>query len=176
MEFFKDVIDYEGLYQISNFGNVKSLSRKIKSSRGFRVMRERILKPATDRKGYLAVSLTKNGKSKTIKVHSIVTLCFLGERKNNHQVNHKDGNKQNNHLSNLEYCTRAENIQHAFDNGLITRKKGEEHFRSKLKNEDILKIRKMSKSGFSQRQISKLFSVNHNTIGSVLRGETWVHV
>lgn len=101
-EIWKDKKDYEGLYQTSNLGRVKS----------FKFGKERILKPGTDKNGYLLVNLCKNGKVKTFKVHRLVAEAFLPNPDNLPEVNHKDENKQNNVVSNLEWCDRKYNINY----------------------------------------------------------------
>ena len=101
-EIWKDIEGYEGLYQISNLGRVKSLNY---NKRGF----ERILKNKTGSRGYFNVNLSKDGKSKNINVHRIVATHFIPNPDNLPQVNHKDENKQNNCVENLEWCTAEYN-------------------------------------------------------------------
>ena len=111
-ELFKDIVGYEGLYQVSNYGNVKSLSRTIKASGkcGY-VSKERILKKSKNRTGYFQVILCIDVKRKTRTVHSLVGEAFLNHTPNGHTfvVNHKDLNKLNNNIDNLEIVTHREN-------------------------------------------------------------------
>jgi hypothetical protein len=106
MENWKDVPDYEGLYQISNFGNVKSL------------ISNRMLKPSQDRFGYVRFNALKDKKAKTLRIHRLVMEIF-NPIDNIMQVNHIDGNKLNNKLDNLEWCTDSENKKHAYKTGLM---------------------------------------------------------
>lgn len=115
-EVFKEIPTYEGKYWVSNFGNVKSLYR----GKYF------IMKPHKSELGYLRVRLSKDNKAKTFIVHRLVALMFVPNPYNYKEVNHIDGNKENNCADNLEWCTRSENIKHAFDMGLKFNKKGEE--------------------------------------------------
>lgn len=98
-EEWRDIKGYEGLYQVSNLGRVKSLRDKNNKKR------ELILKPKIMRNGYLKVDLCKNGKQKTFTVHRLVATVFISNPKNFPTVNHKDENKLNNNVSNLEWCT-----------------------------------------------------------------------
>lgn len=111
-EQWKDIEDYEGYYQISSHGCVKSLERQVKTKNGFRTVRERVLKPRKDKDGYLSVILSKNKKSKTCKIHRLVGKYFLENPNNLPQVNHIDGNKQNNYYENLEYTANLKNTNH----------------------------------------------------------------
>src|SRR5699024_3512958 len=120
MEVFKDIRGYEGLYQVSNLGRVKSLEKKTMTDNGWeRKWEECILKPAKTEKGkYFHVSLYKNKKSKTFNVHRLVALSFIKNPENKKEVNHIDGNRFNNSAVNLEWCTRSENALHAYEIGL----------------------------------------------------------
>lgn len=111
MEIWKDVIGYEGLYQVSSFGNVKSLSRERTTNGGLFVSKEKLLKAGTDC-GYKKVVLTKNGVRSTKKVHRLVASAFLGDEPNL-CVNHIDSNRSNNRVENLEWVTQLQNVRHA---------------------------------------------------------------
>lgn len=104
-EEWKDILGYEGFYQISNLGKVKSLTRKV-------VPVDKILKPQVDGNGYLHARLYKDGKGKTMKVHQLVVLAFLNHVPNGHKVvvDHIDNNKLNNKLNNLQLISNRENI------------------------------------------------------------------
>ena len=105
-EIWKDISGYEGLYQVSNLGRVKSLPRK-----GTRTRKERILKELTSRK-YLSINLYKDGQLKTFTIHRLVAEAFIENTNNLPEVNHKDENKLNNIADNLEWCTRSYNINY----------------------------------------------------------------
>ena len=116
-EIWKDVAGYEGLYKVSNKGNVYSVARK--DSRWHRRGGQR-LKPVYDRGGYLIVSLYKNGKSKTKKVHRLVAEAFIPNPNGLPQVNHRDKNKVNNNVENLKWCDARYNSNHGTRNEKVT--------------------------------------------------------
>jgi len=111
-EIWKDVPGYEGLYQISTFGRVKSLPR-IKRTKAWQITSERILKPRVSGKEYLSVVLfDKKHEKKQWKVHRLVAIAFLPNPEELLEVNHKDENKGNNRADNLEWCTRSYNVKY----------------------------------------------------------------
>lgn len=101
-EIWKDIKDYEGLYQVSNLGRVKSLVKKAR-------LHEYILKVSFDRHGYEHIHLSKNGISKSLLVHRVVAQAFIPNFDNLPEINHKDENKSNNTVNNLEWCTHQYN-------------------------------------------------------------------
>lgn len=114
-EIWKDIPDYEGLYQVSNLGQVKSLERTVLSKTNIlKRVHERIKKPVIDEHGYCTVSLYKNNKEKILLVHRIVLAAFVGPCPEDMQVNHIDCNPSNNCLSNLEYVTPSQNIKYSY--------------------------------------------------------------
>lgn len=112
-EIWKDITNYEGLYQVSNFGRVKSLKRIRKSKNNSpSIVNERILSQKNT-KGYKSVSLSKNSKLKTFSVHRLVAQSFLDNPNNLPQINHKDENKTNNMVDNLEWCDAKYNTNYS---------------------------------------------------------------
>ena len=122
-EIWKDIEGYEGLYQVSNFGNVKSLSKMWKSGSGYYIQKEIILKQQLKSKRYLGVGLTKNKKWKNFLVHRLVAEAFLENPNHYNQINHIDCNKLNNNIENLEWCSQEQNLEHAYKNGLLTKRR-----------------------------------------------------
>ncbi|MHB1275792.1 MAG: NUMOD4 domain-containing protein [Candidatus Humimicrobiaceae bacterium] len=112
-EIWKPIPGYEGLYSVSNFGRVKSHERIDKNKH---LVKERILHTPINQDGYFQVGLSKDGKPKTQRVHSLVLLTFKG--KSNLECNHKNCNKLDNHSENLEYVTKKQNVYHSALNGL----------------------------------------------------------
>lgn len=110
-EVFKDIEGFEGLYQISNLGRVKSLSRVVHNHLGPRTLKERILKGSLGSNGYYTVNLMKNNKYKAIAVHQLVAMAFLGHKPCGYKlvIDHIDHNRQNNRVDNLQIVTMRQN-------------------------------------------------------------------
>lgn len=113
-EIWKDVEGFEGFYQVSNLGRVKSLPRLHKFAHGYYMTKEKILSPRTcgKQREYLAVSLQIDGKTKQYKVHRLVAIAFIPNPCGYNEINHKDENKGNNKMDNLEWCTRSYNVNY----------------------------------------------------------------
>ena len=107
-EIWKDIVGYEGLYQVSNLGNVKRLKGYKGRGKGY-IVEEHLIKPSINSNGYQNVVLCKNGKTKTFTMHRLVAIAFLDNSEKLPQVNHKDENKLNNCVDNLEWCDRVYN-------------------------------------------------------------------
>ena len=178
-EIWKDIKDYEGLYQVSNLGRVKALAREYTAGNGAkRNHNDIIMKPGKNDHGYFHVALHKDGKRKGQRVHKLVIQSFIGE--STLEVNHINGIKSDNSLDNLEYCTRSENIKHAFRTGLIIGRRdqnGEKNNSAKLKSNDIILIRKLwEEYHIKQKTIACLFNVNPPAINDIIKRRNWKHV
>jgi hypothetical protein len=168
MEVWKDVVGFEGKYKSSNFGNIKSLSRACQRSDGKKgYVNERILKPSIDNKGYLRVKLYDQKLKKTFKVHRLIAECFFNGTIENKEINHIDGNKTNNNVTNLETCNSKENAIHAVVNGL----RGN---RVKLTVQDVLDIRR--NKDICNKILSEKYNVTLSNIQSIKRKASWKHV
>lgn len=114
MEIWKDIVGYEGLYQVSNLGNIKTLKKTTINKRGIaQSFEEKLMKMVLSNRGYLRVGLVKNRKQSLCSVHRIVAIAFILNPIKKQQVNHIDGNTQNNHVANLEWATPSENALHS---------------------------------------------------------------
>lgn len=116
MEEWKDIPQYEGLYQVSNLGNAKSLDRLAKNRAK---LKGKSIKLNADKFGYLRFTVTKGNKSKTLRIHRLVGILFIPNPLNLPAINHKDGVKSNNSKDNLEWCTDSDNKKHAYKTGLM---------------------------------------------------------
>lgn len=137
-------------YEISNFGNVKSLNYN-------HTGKERLLKPRKDKGGYMRVLLCKNGKGKNFRVHRLVAMTFLENPNNLSCVNHKDENKDNNHVNNLEFCTHEYNNNYGTRNERAIKKISKAILQYSLIGEFV-------KEWSSIKQASKELNINQSNI------------
>lgn len=180
IEVWKDIVGYEGHYQVSSIGRVKSLARVVESRKGvFGNKKENFLKPTKNRKGYLNLKLCKKidgvCSEKSVIVHRLVANEFLENHLNKPQVNHKNGIKDDNRVDNLEWATGSENVIHALANNLKISQKGSEHPMSKLTEKDVLEIRQIGRSK-TLKEIAKIYNVDLSLISLVLLNKIWKHV
>jgi hypothetical protein len=167
-EIWKDIKGYEGLYQVSNNARVKSVAR----FNGKMTVYEKIKKQSTGSSGYLFVMLYKENIGKNNSVHRLVAEAFIPNPDNKPQVNHIDGNKKNNQICNLEWCTRKENTQHAIRTGL-----NKLYNNRCLDDEDILSIvRAITYYKYDVKFISCLYDVSFQTVYGILSGKQWKRV
>lgn len=168
-EIFDDLKGYEDSYQISDRGRIFTKRRLI----GNRLEYGKELHPSLTIDGYFKVSLSNNGTIKHYFLHRLVAEQFIENPNNLPQVNHKDGNKLNNTVSNLEWCSRLDNMRHASVNALMQR--GEARPNSKLTEEQVVEIYKL-KGILSGKEISRIYGVSGNTINMILRGKKWSYL
>jgi hypothetical protein len=176
MEEWKDIKGYEGLYQVSNFGRVKSLAKEwIAGNNSLRKKEEILLIPRPNSKGYLEVTLSKNSKAIMFRLNRIIALHFIPNPLNLPEVNHKNGIKTDNNVSNLEWCTRSYNMKHAFNTGLKISSKGEKNGQSKLTDKEVLEIRALN-GVLLKREIAKIYGVSKTLISHIHLRKTWKHL
>ena len=173
MEIWKDIHGYNGFYQVSNIGNIRSKDRNVNGRWGKQSRNGTMLKTAPMKNGYIGVCLYDNGIKKTLSVHRLVISSFCG--KSNLQCNHKDGDKTNNSIENLEYCTSSENHIHAIKMGLREKRNGEKSNFSKLTKDIVLNIRE-NKFKLSYKEFSALYGVSESAISLIVNKKNWSHV
>lgn len=179
LEVWKDIKGYEGLYQVSSTGKVKSFDRIIEQIGKGGLPFKRIYKGKTlgtkYSNGYFMVTLVKDRKSTPISIHRLVCLSFLPNAESFPQVNHKNGIKTDNRIENLEWCTPTFNNKHAHSTGLNKSgyKNGELHKNAKLKNMEVRKIKMGLACGIATRELASLFSVSVPTISMISKGNSW---
>ena len=167
-EIWKPVVGYEGFYEVSNLGRVRSLVRRMYDLNKQTIEdkpRIKILSPSHHRSGYLLLTLTKDGVVKRAYVHRLVADAFLDKKNETDVVNHKDLNKTNNCVCNLEYISFTENMAHAWKNGAC---------KSKLTVDDVRDIRNRFALGETPTQIQSDYQfVSVGSIRNVVSNKTW---
>jgi len=174
IEIWKDVAGYEGYYQVSNWGRVKSLERWVPHKRrGKDFVRERILKQWINR--YCFVVLSLNGKQTSKTVHRLVAEAFIPNPENKPEVNHKGKvpDKTDNRVWMLEWATKKENTDHALENNL--KPKGQNHGIAKLTEKQVLEIRHIGKSE-TLAKLAEKYGVQCACIDKILKRRTWNHI
>jgi hypothetical protein len=164
-ETWKPIVGFEGLYEISSFGRVKSLIK-----RGS--YRELIKRTGRDiSTGYHTVQLTKGNKPRDYRIHRLVALAHLENPNNYPVVNHLDGNKSNNRLDNLEWTTYSKNTLHSYSLGLQRINRGDNNYITKIKDGDVCVIRSLISQGKTNKEIAILFGVNPSQISTIKTGK-----
>lgn len=169
---------YEGLYEVSNTGKIKALYRRVDKGKCHRTWDEHLLKYALDNRGYFRTNLSKDGVNKTVKVHRVVAQTFIPNPEEKSTVNHIDGNKQNNHVDNLEWATLSEQQKHAYSKGLNSNC-CEHNPSHKLTTSDIEWIRKHYVARhelYGAVALAKKFNVHRKTIGRITNHQSWKEV
>lgn len=175
-EIWKDIQNYEGHYQISNFGNVRSLDRYIiRPTDGVRIFKKaQNRSPSYNQDGYKFIRLNLEGNKKCFLIHSLVAKHFIPNKNpNTHtEINHIDCKRDNNHFTNLEWCTRSFNVQYSFDVGGRSFK-AENHPQAKLSQELARDIRVLRSEGWSVKLLVDFYNLSKTSIHRALSAEQW---
>ena len=165
MERWRNVKEYTGLYQVSTLGRVRSLPRTTTTGRILKKNKSRF---------YITVCLSKKNKFETVSVHRLIAKHFIRNPKDKPYVNHLDGNKFNNKLENLEWCTPSENKKHAVVNGYTYSPRGVKHWASKLTEKQVIEIRQ--KRNERQKVLAKRYKISIQTISDIINRKKWKHI
>lgn len=173
-EIWKDIEDFEGLYQVSNLGRVKSLVRPYRKT-------EKIITATPNTAGYLIVGLRRQGSVKSMLVHRMVMQAFEPiDNAEEMTVNHKNFVITDNRYDNLEWCTTLENNQHFWREGGhidLSSITGSNHHLSNLTEEDVLRIRAMHATGnYSVHGLARMLGMPESTVRCIVKRKTWKHI
>lgn len=159
----KSIVECGDNYEISDKGRIKNI-------------RGKILKPFVKKNGYIQITLNLKGAEKKYYIHRLVALAFITNPDKLPEVNHCNGDKNNNSIGNLEWVTRKENVSHSYYTGLKNQT-GETNPMSLLKDDDIREIRRMYESGkYLQKEIARIYGVSNQTINNIIHKKSWKHV
>jgi hypothetical protein len=175
-ENWKALPGFDGKYEVSDYGNVRSLDgyRGINMYGAKCYLKGRQLKQRVNYKGYKVVQLPTGAKV----VHRLVAMAFfpLNCDMSQFHINHIDCDKQNNCVENLEWCTQEQNTAHAVENGRYSVITGEKNNNAKLNPEKVTEIRKLLSDGLKPLKIANMFNVKYSCIESIKHGRTWKHI
>lgn len=179
-EEWRPIEGFVGIYEISNWGNVKTLTREIKDYRGTYIRKGKILNRYNDKAGYYKVKLYNGDASfASCPVHRLVAIHFISNPNNYPQINHIDGHPENNYVSNLEWCNISQNTIHAYKTGLKKKENyvGEACIFAKLTEKQVLDIRKEYAEGnIFQTTLGLKYNTTTTNINSIIHRNTWKHV
>jgi len=184
MEIWKGITRFNNEYEVSNLGKIRSTHKVIMKSNGKTYTRvSKVLKPALQSDGYLKCAVSFNGKLITRPVHRLVAETFKPIDFGYMEVNHIDCDKTNNSIDNLEWCTKSENIKHAYNNGLIKPKRGDKNGNSKLtwcQVEEIRALALITKSGryYNRKGIAEKYGISEAHVKDIVnkRRNIWNNV
>ncbi len=175
-EEWRPVKGYEGLYEVSNTGKVKSIERYVdvinNGTLCKRIIKERILKEIINSNGYGVVNLFIDGKAKIRTIHGLVSQTFIGERQKGMCACHKDSNQRNNCLENIRYDSQKNNCYDKYNNG--TWQHGEKIGSHKLTEEQVEEIIELiSETSIAYKEIAQMYNVNTSTVQRINSGTLW---
>lgn len=171
---WKPILGFIGLYEISDDGQVVRISTHGRRPKAIR----RVVRPHRKPNGYYAVDIQRDQQRYRTYLHRAVWEAFREPIPSGFEINHRDGDRSNNRLDNLELTTSSGNMLHCFQelSPSLNRVRGEEHHKAQLTADDVLTIVKLARAGNSWRELGLMFGVSKTAIGHIFRGNTWTHV
>lgn len=181
---FVDIPGFVGIYQASRSGQIRSLTRVVPHTYGWKysaktrtIHGQMLTRPSIGKDGYLRANLYANSKRRCFLWHRVIALAFLGPpRGDKIEVNHKDGNRVNNSIDNLEYVTRSENAFHAFRVLGRQSPRGEKNRKAKMRPGRVVLMRKMRCEGKTFAFLGRKFGVSANAAKAICNRKNWSHV
>jgi len=166
------VAGYEGLYEVSSCGSIRSLPRKTRTG----LLGGRTLKPQIQKNGYHRVTLSRDGKSARLLVHRIVLCAFRGPCPAGQEARHLNGNAADNRVVNLAWGTRSENAFDRVRHGTLPNNSGERHPNTNLTDEQALEIISRREAGETARSIARAIGTSEQTVGRIANRKGWLHL
>jgi Mor family transcriptional regulator len=176
LEIWKDIPGYEGYYQASTHGRIRSLDRWVNDNGGQRLHKGKILKNRINNCGYFVTRFVIDNKVICHTTHKLIAMTFLTKSDPNLEIHHIDGDKLNNYINNLEYVTRGGHVKKTLKLKQYKPNIGEKHPKAKTTEEDVVNIRNRYKKGETIKELSKYYKVHKNTIFQIIRGINWSHI
>jgi hypothetical protein len=168
-EIWKDITDFEGLYKISNLGKIKRIP-------SIKCKKERYIAACLNDNGYYIIRLYKNSKGKCAKLHRLIAQAFIPTVEGKTFINHINGIKTDNRIENLEWCTKAENSQHAIKMGLH-KIQGSKHFAAKLDEEKVLSLRREYKERkMKVVDLQRKYGISKSAFHQIVNRVRWRHI
>jgi hypothetical protein len=161
---------FENSYEVSNYGKVRSIDRIHPNRRG--IISGKLLLQGKNKKGYPEVKLCENNKQEARNPHRLLALAFIPNTNDLPQVNHIDGNKLNNHISNLEWISNSDNMRHAYRLGLKC-SKGENNSNCKITDNQVTQIKLIYNTGKSSKYISEELDIKLHIVRQIISGKSW---
>jgi len=178
-EIWKDIKDYEGMYQVSNLGRIKTLERIVKYDTPpySHTVHMKIKKISKKNNGYMIVGLWKDNKGKNFHIHRLVANAFIDNPENKATVNHIDSDKTNNCVTNLEWNTQSENNKHAFKVGARKPLVGDKCTFTKTTEKEVLEMRELYATGnYSYKELATLYNLSYDGIWCIINRKRWKHI
>jgi len=160
-EIWRQIKDYEGIYEVSNLGNIRTIRTGI-----IRVCQ-------LHKYGYITVRLSKNGKVKKVLVHRLVAQAFTHTVENKPYITHIDGDRQNNIVANLKWTNASESTNQALKTGAKIPPRGEDNGHAKLTKTDVLEIRQLCEQELTQKEICEIYGVDQTQVSRINTRKTW---
>lgn len=170
-ERWRPIRDFEGIFEVSDQGNVRRIVSRYLNPR------VSLLKQETHKQGYKRIHFQQNGRGRRALVHVLVAESFLGEQPAGTQINHIDGDKANNRADNLEFVTPSANIRHSLDVLGVQRAKGERNGNASLTNDQAAQVLMMWRTGrYKQGELAKMFKTSPTVINRLILRKSWRHL
>jgi len=175
-EIWKEIPEYNGFYQISNLGRVKSISRKMWNGFGYFYSKTKMLKPAIGSHGYYTVNLYNKSKQHcSYLIHRLIAKAFISNTQNKPYINHINNIRIDNRIKNLEWVTQKENINYALRDGYMDNHIGENNHTAKLTKNQVIEIRQ-NPHNYSQKKLAIIYNVRPPTISKIILKQRWKHI